>query len=135
MIIFLLMCKHTFFTRDTAIYAKHRKWHHELTKMKAIFACGIFHKYHFLIHFSTEHRLQDSVIIGHNQAYFGMLTDWLTPVVQINGQWILCWRASLHGRASKTFHSLCDNKGPTVTIVKDTNNSIFGGYTSIPWRE
>ncbi|XP_067047394.1 uncharacterized protein [Acropora muricata] len=63
-----------------------------------------------------------------------MLRDWLKPVVQINGQWILCWRASLHGWAASSFHSLCDNKGPTVTIVKDTNNNIFGGYTSISWE-
>ncbi|XP_044169434.1 uncharacterized protein LOC114970565 isoform X6 [Acropora millepora] len=82
----------------------------------------------------TEHRLQDSVIVGGNPTYFVMLSNWLKPVVQINGQWILCWRASLHGWAAKTFHSLCDNKGPTVTTVKDTNNNIFGGYTSIPWR-
>ena len=103
--------------------------------MKAVFPRGKFDSYDFPIHFSTEHRLQDSVIIGDNQTYFVMLSDWLKPVVQINGQWILCWRASLHGWAAATFHSLCDNKGATVTIVKDTNNNIFGGYTSIPWRE
>ncbi|XP_044181238.1 protein jagged-1-like [Acropora millepora] len=82
----------------------------------------------------TEHRLQDSAIIGDNQTYFGMLSDWLKPVAQINGQWFLCWRASLHGWAASTFRSLCDNKGPTVTIVKDTNNNIFGGYTSVSWE-
>ncbi|XP_044181237.1 uncharacterized protein LOC114975424 [Acropora millepora] len=78
--------------------------------------------------------LSNSTIIGDNQTYLVMLSRWLRPVAQINGQWILCWRASLHGWAGTTFHSLCDNKGPTVTIVKDTNNNIFGGYTSIPWR-
>ena len=103
--------------------------------MKGVFPCRTFHWYDFLIHFHTEHTLQDSVIIGDNHTYFGMLSDWLKPVAQVNGHWILCWRASLHGWAAKTFHSLCDNKGPTVTIVKDTNNSIFGGYTSISWRE
>ncbi|XP_067047298.1 uncharacterized protein [Acropora muricata] len=82
----------------------------------------------------TEHTLQDSVIIGHNETYFGVLSNWLKPVIQVNGQWILCWRASLHGWAAATFHSLCDNKGPTVTIVKDTNNNIFGGYTSVSWQ-
>ncbi|XP_044169427.1 uncharacterized protein LOC114951006 [Acropora millepora] len=82
----------------------------------------------------TEHRLQDSVIVGGNPTYFVLLSNWIKPVVKINGQWILCWRASLHGWSGRTFHSLCDNKGPTVTVVKDTNNNIFGGYTSIPWR-
>ncbi|XP_044171458.1 uncharacterized protein LOC114970560 isoform X2 [Acropora millepora] len=78
--------------------------------------------------------LSNSTIIGDNQTYLVMLSRWLRPVAQTNGQWILCWRASLHGWAVRTFHSLCDNKGPTVTIVKDTNNNTFGGYTSIPWR-
>lgn len=78
--------------------------------------------------------LSNSIIIGDNQTYLVMLSRWLRPVAQTNGQWILCWRASLHGWAGTTFHSLCDNKGPTVTMVKDTNNNTFGGYTSIPWR-
>jgi len=114
---------------------KKRKWRHQVSKMKGVFPCRTFDRYDFLIHFYTEHTLQDSVIIGDNETYFGMLSNWLKPVVQVNGQWILCWRASLHGWAAATFHSLCDNKGPTVTIVEDTNNSIFGGYTSISWRE
>ena len=79
--------------------------------------------------------LSNSIIIGDNQTYLVMLSRWLRPVAQINGQWILCWRASLHGWATRTFHSLCDNKGPTVAILKDTNNNIFGGYTSISWRK
>ena len=53
--------------------------------MKLVFSCGSFDRCDFLIHFATEHRLQDSVIIGDNQTYFGMLTDWLTHVVHING--------------------------------------------------
>ena len=103
--------------------------------MKSVFPCGAFDRHDFLIHFFTEHTLQDSVIIGGNLTFLVLLSDWLRPVVQINGQWILCWRASLHGWAASTFHSLCDNKEPTVTIVKDTKNNIFGGYTSKPWRK
>ncbi|KAL3875164.1 hypothetical protein ACJMK2_038092, partial [Sinanodonta woodiana] len=33
-----------------------------------------------------------------------------------------------------TFHRLCDNKGPTVTVLYNTNDSVFGGYTSIEWK-
>ncbi|KAK3577663.1 hypothetical protein CHS0354_000091 [Potamilus streckersoni] len=33
-----------------------------------------------------------------------------------------------------TFHQLCNNKGPTVTVLYNTDGSVFGGYTSIPWR-
>ncbi|XP_074607729.1 uncharacterized protein LOC141860505 isoform X2 [Acropora palmata] len=83
----------------------------------------------------TVVRLRDSVIIGGNQTYFDLLSNWLNPVAQSNGQWILCWRASLHGWASSTFHSLCNNKGPTVSLIRDTKNNVFGGYASKSWRE
>ena len=35
-------------------------------------------------------------------------------------------------RSSTTFHSKCDNKGPTVTIIR-VGKYIFGGYTSTSW--
>ena len=42
----------------------------------------------------------------------------------------LLWRGSRHGFGTKKFHSLCDNKGPTLTVIKSTTGYIFGGYTS-----
>ena len=35
-------------------------------------------------------------------------------------------------KASK-FHSLCDHKGPTLTIIKTVAGHTFGGYTRISW--
>ena len=38
-----------------------------------------------------------------------------------------------------TFHKLCDRikycdrKGKTITVIKNTKGSIFGGFTSVPW--
>ena len=32
------------------------------------------------------------------------------------------------------FHKYCDNKGPTLTLVKTTNNKIFGGFTPLNWE-
>ena len=36
------------------------------------------------------------------------------------------------GWAASTFHSNCDGKGPTVTIIK-VGTYIFGGYTEVSW--
>ena len=36
---------------------------------------------------------------------------------------------SINVGTSKDFHKYCDNKGPTLTIVKTTKNKIFGGFT------
>lgn len=32
-----------------------------------------------------------------------------------------------------TFHTNCDNKGPTVTLVHNINGSVYGGYSSVSW--
>ena len=43
-----------------------------------------------------------------------------------------CWRAKTDGWSVSTFHSNCDGKGPTVTIIK-VGSHIFGGYTDVSW--
>ena len=43
-----------------------------------------------------------------------------------------CWHAETDGWAASTFHSKCDGRGPTVTIIK-VNDDIFGGYTDVSW--
>ena len=64
-----------------------------------------------------------------NDEHQSVLKSWLPPHF---GKWRLLFRASRDGFAAETFHSKCDNKGPTVTIVKSGNN-IFGGFTEVPW--
>jgi hypothetical protein len=46
----------------------------------------------------------------------------------------LLYRGSVHGKAASTFHAQCDNKGPTITLVRCTGGFIFGGFTSEPWQ-
>jgi hypothetical protein len=45
----------------------------------------------------------------------------------------LLWRGTRDGFAASTFHSLCDNKGSTLTVVKATTGYIAGGYASVSW--
>lgn len=46
----------------------------------------------------------------------------------------LLYRASEHGYDSANFHSRCDDKQCTLTIVKTTCGYIFGGYTNANWN-
>ena len=79
--------------------------------------------------------LRHSSILQNNDNYLGTLSNWLKPVVQSKSSyWKRCWRASVDGWAVSTFHSGCDNKGPTVTIIK-VGQYIFGGYTSDSWSK
>ncbi len=46
----------------------------------------------------------------------------------------LLYRASVDGGANTVFHSKCDNKANTITIIKMYRSDyVFGGYLSIPW--
>ena len=45
----------------------------------------------------------------------------------------LIYRGSKDGMTGKDFHKKCDNKGETITLIKNEKGNIFGGYASIPW--
>jgi hypothetical protein len=47
--------------------------------------------------------------------------------------WTLLYRASSQGFSSQNFHSHCDNKANTLTVIKTTNGNIFGGFTQQAW--
>ncbi|KAL9963218.1 hypothetical protein ACROYT_G032396 [Oculina patagonica] len=81
---------------------------------------------------SSAASIEDSEILKGDPSYLKALGDFLKPVVQSNSHWKRCWRASVDGWASTTFHTNCDNKGPTVTIVR-VGKYIFGGYANISW--
>ena len=79
--------------------------------------------------------LASSAILRKNNKYLTALNIWLQPVVQSKTSlWKRCWRASVDGWAASTFHSGCDNKGPTVTIIK-VGQYIFGGYANVSWSK
>ncbi|EFA85392.1 hypothetical protein PPL_02395 [Heterostelium album PN500] len=44
------------------------------------------------------------------------------------------YKGSRDGFGAKKFHTACDGKGPTVTIIKTTAGDIFGGYSNDSWR-
>ena len=45
----------------------------------------------------------------------------------------LLYRGTRDGDTAKIFHDKCDNKGPTLTLCKEKNGIIFGGYTEAEW--
>jgi hypothetical protein len=42
-------------------------------------------------------------------------------------------QASTQGFQASTFHQRCDNRGPTLVLVKSTDGRIFGGVNFISW--
>ena len=45
----------------------------------------------------------------------------------------LLYRGSIDGWKAKDFHRLCDNQGPTVTLVKSSAGRVSGGFTTVSW--
>lgn len=75
---------------------------------------------------------KDSVILSSDQQQ--TLIKWLKETLtSASCDYALIFRASRNGWTAANFHSCCDNKGPTVTVVK-CGNYIFGGYTDQSWE-
>ncbi|PFX29394.1 BTB/POZ domain-containing protein KCTD6 [Stylophora pistillata] len=70
-----------------------------------------------------------------NEEHITMLLSWLPfHDAGMKGHPLrLLYRASQEGFAAECFHSRCDNKGPTLTIVKSGKN-VFGGFTEQSWK-
>ena len=81
---------------------------------------------------SLGHKIS-SKILESDPDYVEKLKEWLFPVTSGPTNWVRCYRARDHGWSSSTFHSKCNNLGPTITIVK-VGAYKFGGYTDAQWR-
>ena len=76
---------------------------------------------------------KDSTVLSteHKQV---LINNFLKEQLSGESNFVLIYRASRDGWHSSKFHALCDEKGPTVTVVKNGNN-IFGGYTEMSWDD
>ena len=82
----------------------------------------------------TARPFQDSVILSSDQCRTLMTwfkeTGAIRDITMASGR--LLYRASRDGWTASDFHSCCDNKGPTLTVIR-SENYIFGGYTEQEW--
>ena len=70
-----------------------------------------------------------SSLIVKNETQQSALQSWLP----LNATCSLLYRASTDGKTPADFHRCCDNKGPTLVLIK-SGEYIFGGYTSKSWE-
>ena len=73
----------------------------------------------------------DSKIVGDKIEYGINLINWINSKNQIKAK--LLYRKSRDGDTFDIFHQLCDNKGPTITLIRSSEGFIFGGYTPLSW--
>lgn len=60
------------------------------------------------------------------------LQEWICQK-RNKGKFTLLYKMRRDGWNATTFHTKCDNKGPTVTVLYSTNGTVHGGYTSQSW--
>ena len=66
----------------------------------------------------------NSSILNSSDYYFRHLGNFLENAVGDNSHWLLCFRATLHGWNVSQFHSRCDGKYDTVTIIRKGKLSL-----------
>eukprot|EP00043_Microstomoeca_roanoka_P020559 m.251052 g.251052 ORF g.251052 m.251052 type:complete len:4501 (+) comp17182_c0_seq1:360-13862(+) len=79
--------------------------------------------------------IRDSKILSMEQNV--VLSSQIAPLAE--SEFTRCFRASEDGWSAGTFHNLCDNKGPTITIAHTSSaggpsGRIFGGYSPVSWN-
>lgn len=63
-----------------------------------------------------------------------ILKQWVEEALGGKVSFKLLWIGSENKFKAKSFHSCCDDKGPTVTIIQSSSLLVFGGFTSKNWK-
>ena len=73
----------------------------------------------------------DSIILSESKRE----DEYLNKIYEWTGgkNMELLYRGTRDGMSGEAFHNKCNNKGPTISIIKSDKGYIFGGYTSINW--
>ena len=72
---------------------------------------------------------KESKIINEEERK--LISKWVLPYYNLKFE--LLYSGSRDGFSTNTFHSKCDNKGPTLFVTKLENNRRFGGFASSSW--
>ena len=76
-----------------------------------------------------------SSIIKDELENIDLIVNWIEEEINTNEiKFELIFKMSENGDDCSDFHKYCDNKGPTLTLVKTKNNKIFGGFTPLNWE-
>ena len=78
-----------------------------------------------------ECSLKVSIIIK-DEGDFVALNEWLEEDGH-DGEFSLLYRGTRDGLTNDAFHSKCDNKGCTVTVIETTCGKVIGGYSNTAW--
>ncbi|KAF2071428.1 hypothetical protein CYY_007252 [Polysphondylium violaceum] len=65
-------------------------------------------------------------------SFFKILDDWIDENKKTYFEFL--YKASEEDFSTSAFHSSCDGKGATITLIETTTGDVFGGYNSQSWN-
>ena len=76
-----------------------------------------------------------SSIINNDYNKQISIINWIREKINKNSlKFELIFKMSKNGTKADDFHKICDDQGPTLTIIETTKNKIFGGFTPLNWK-
>ena len=94
-----------------------------------------FGKIRLMNKINGDNKFKSSSILKNDNDSFELITNWiLGSIDEKEIKFELIFKMSKNGNKSEEFHKYCDDKGPTLTLVKTTKNKIFGGFTPLNWK-
>ena len=81
---------------------------------------------------NDKNKTFDTKIVNEDKSKQESIINWIKKSINKNKIKVeKIFSMKINGNLSKDFHNYCDNRGPTLTIIKTTNNKIFGGFTPL----
>jgi hypothetical protein len=87
----------------------------------------LFFNLNLYLIFSFQVIVFDSLILYQSE------NSYLASITKPTRTATLLYRATRDGFAASSFHSRCNGKANTVTLIKTNSNYVFGAYTSAIW--
>ena len=79
---------------------------------------------------SSKKKITESQILKPSEI--SLIQNFIKPDSSI--KFTQLFSTKINGDDTSNFHKLCDDKFPTLTIIKTKSGFRFGGYTTIPWK-
>lgn len=87
----------------------------------------------------SEEQLEENLKskdILKNEDEKNMIINWILKSLKQKEKKVnmtLLYKLTLHGDSASTFHSKCNNKGPTLTLIRNIKGYRCGGFTNQSW--
>ena len=78
----------------------------------------------------NETKIDSSILSqeGDGETFKEKLSEWCGT-----NHFELLYQGTRDGFGASDFHRACDNRGKTLTLIKNSSGHVFGGFASIPW--